>query len=312
MQGKFEPVLAWLVLAAPISPFDCFLKIGTGHSILFQKKGSNTRKNLIQNLIKSGVIEFDTPQDQYRHYIDLVEQVMESTFIQTKMNQFRTQNQHHHLLLPVKARLPHGVQVMMKELGLTLENPRGSIPLPPYPSENDLIKILFEDIDLASATLDREPDNSDKLEIESLKRKNLELTSQVEQLTDAAKNHEADIAKYETDLRKSFDEQTKIQGQLSKIEDEFADLERKYKITKSEIEGMLEGHKDAKAIYANRVASLEKRLEEIRAESQDFKLKFAKEMDKTKEVQRSLSQAQTNLARTATALKKFTDREKKS
>ncbi|GIL18483.1 MAG: hypothetical protein BroJett040_22340 [Oligoflexia bacterium] len=306
---EFAPALAWIFLSAPNSPVDCYLRFSTGEQrLLFQKKGTATRKNLIQNLMKIGVYEFDIPDSQYRFYLDLVEQSIESSFCIGKISQFRMQNQLQHLLLPLKARLPYALQQMLKEIALDTDEARRKFTLPNHPGDFDLIQTLFTDIDLAASSLDKEAENKDKFEIETLKKKVIAQASEIDQLKQMLHDTETELSKSELEAKQAIDAQYVIQGEFNKLKDEFDDISRKYNITKGEIEGLLSGHQDAKQIYANRVASLEKRMEEIRAESQDFKLKYAKEIDKNKELQRSLSQAQTNLTRTATALKKFTEK----
>lgn len=310
-QGKvLRPALIWVVAAAPQSPGDCFVKLSdANHFLRFQKKGAASRKSLLQVLAKSGVFEIYISEDHYRQYVDLVEQIIESGYAKEKIASFKQQGQHYQFLFPVSAKLPYHIQQLLKEIGLgEAPSSREKIKFPDYPKDVQLITSLYEDIDLNSASMEKTADNVDKIEIENLKRKLSAAQAEIEQYVDSVKDLEAEVAKGELEVRKSLDELSKTQGAMNKLNDEHEDIKRKYTITKNELEDLLSGQKDAKQIYANRISSLEKRMEEIRQETQDFKLKYAREVDKTKELQRNLNQSQNNLTKTAAALKKFTEK----
>jgi len=304
-----KPALTWILLTAPNSPCDCYVKLAQSkHYLMVQKKGTITRKNLLQNLFKSHVYEMFVPEDHYRFYVDHTDQILNSSFANEKLNVFKqAEHLYINLVLPDKAAVPYQIQKLQTELGFKKEDfKKESLKTPAYPEDIHLFKILYEDIDLNQASLEKVVDNSDKIEIESLKRKMSESKVHIEQLEEVIKSHEEDLAKAEQEQRKHFDEISKVQGELNKVTDDFEDLKRKSNIMKSELDDLLSGQKDAKQIYAARVTSLEKRLEEIRTESQDFKLKFAREIEKNKELTKNLNQAQSNLTKTAAALKKFT------
>ena len=309
---KLRPALAWIVLTAANSPCDCYIQLKqANHYLIFQKKGTATRKNLFQVFMKAGVFEIFVTEEQYRFYVDLVDQVLNSNFANEKLTQFKQHQQLFNLLFPEKAALPYNVQKMMNELGLKLDasskdSIKEKIKFPEYPKDIDLVKFLYEDIDLSTASMEKVVDNTDKIEIENLRKKLSAANNQIEQYADAIKDNESELAQSELEIRKGIEELSKIQGELNKLNDDHEDLKRKHNIMKNELDDLLSGQKDAKQIFAGRIASLEKRLEEVRAETQDFKLKYAREIDKNKELQRSLSQAQTNLSKTAAALKKVT------
>lgn len=312
LRKQYVGVLTWVIQNTAISPADCYVYMKSNQRFVqFQRKQNLTRKNLIKKLMLEGVDALFIRREELPAYVEFLERFLMTDFARKKILQFIKEQRFHLLEFPRGIQIAHGLKVKIKDslpegfvfeyLESILESDRLSVE--EEERETRILEILYDDIGLGSDG-DQDVDDKKPDEVIELMNQMASLREENDHLRDRLK----EIDKKEQEIRKTYDELYSVEGDKNQLQKITQDLQRKLKIAEAELEQFKQagGYGDSRA--KEEKEKLERKIEELREEAKDFKLRYAREVEETKRLKRELHETSSRLNKTALALKKVSNK----
>ncbi|MFK8138936.1 MAG: hypothetical protein AB8E15_11285 [Bdellovibrionales bacterium] len=308
ISDSYQGVLTWIIANTAVSPCDCYLYMKSNKRFVqFQKKGGLTRKNLIKKLREKEVEALFIKKEDEKDYIEFLERFLMTTFSATKIREFLSHKKYHLMEFPRGIRISSSLKSTITQslpedfyfdfLESILKS--DSVSMEEEEREQEILEVLYDDIGLGS--------DADQPEPEEKRNEVVELMNEMSTLreeNDQLKLKIMELEKKSEELKRTYDELYNVERDKNSLQKVIEELQRKYRIT----EGELNEYKGAEGSVVDKQkeerTKLETKISELRSELQDFKIKYAQELEKTKTLNRDLHETQNRLNKTAMALKK--------
>lgn len=309
IKDQYVGVLTWVIQNTAVCPADSYVFMKSNKRFVqFQKKAGLTRKNLIKKLMAEGVDALFIRKEEERFYIEFLERFLMTGFAAKKVDLFIKQQRFHLLEFPRGIQISHGLKQKIKNalpegfffdfLETQLEG--DSITTEEEDRESRILEILYDDIGLGSDAESEGEDDKKHDEVIELMNEMSTLREENDQLRDRLKEIDAK----EKEVRKAYDELYAAEGDKNQLQKMVEELQRKLKIAEAELESFRDGDMGSDGRHKKEKESLERKVNDLREEAKDFKLKFAREMEENKKLKRDLAETTQRLNKTAVALKK--------
>jgi hypothetical protein len=313
LSDQYVGVLTWVIQNTAVSPADCYMYMKSNKRFVqFQKRQGLTRKNLIKKLINEGVDAIFIRKEEEKHYIEFLERFLMTGYATKKVDMYIKQGKFHLLEFPRGIQISHNLKSRIKNAlpeGYVFDFLESILDSESFTTEDEeresrVLEVLYDDIGLGSDA--EQPDSKDQKHDEVIELMNEMSTLREE--NDHLREKLKQIDEKEKEVRKAYDDLYSVEGDKNQLQKMVEELQRKLKITEAE----LESHKDGSAGGSdNRLKEkerLERKVEDLREEAKEFKLKYARELEETKKLKRELHETTTRLNKTAMALKRITDK----
>lgn len=313
LKNQYIGVLTWVIQNTAVCPADTYIYMKSNKRFVqFQKKQGLTRKNLTKKLMAEGIDAIFIRKEEERHYIEFLERFLMTSFASKKIDLFLKQERFHLLEFPRGIQISAGLKAKIKNAlpeGFFFDFLESQLEGETFTTEEEeresrILEVLYDDIGLGSDAdkPDGEDDKHD--EVIELMNEMSTLREENDQLRDKLK----EIDEKEKEVRKAYDDLYAVEGDKNQLQKMVEELQRKLKITESELESYKDGDTGSEGRYKKEKESFERKINDLRDEAKDFKLKFARELEDNKKLKRDLAETTQRLNKTAMALKKVTNK----
>lgn len=311
LKDQYTAVLTWIISNTAVSPCDLYIYMkSNGRFVQFQKKGHITRKQLIKKLFLKDVHKLYIRKEEMKYYIEFMDRFVQTTYFARRLTKLLNEKEFKLLEFPEGIQFTFATQKRMKEgipasyIAGFLEEDFLSQSLSTYDEEKeqDILTILYDDVGLGS---DAEQVDDKKVD------ETIELMNEMSTLRDETYELKIKIKalqKKEDELKQTYNELFTLEREKKELIDKLQLIEVSNKRMANELKAYESGDFDKDEVFKQKAEKFDSKIDDLRTEVRDFKLKYAREVENTKALKRDLRESQLQVNKLSMALKKITSK----